>query len=282
MPDPEVVTTLVNNHYARQDVGALIIAALQSAGKSLHNLQPVDLAPIDEFHIRGRKATLELAHAVELSAGMTVLDVGSGIGGPSRCLADEFGCLVNGIDLTEEYCRAAKMLAEMVRLSHLVTYQRGNALNLPYLDGAFDIVWTQHTAMNIPEKALLYREMNRVLKPGGLLAIYDLLAGPVGPVHYPVPWADGPETSFLASSEELLQLLVAAGFTIRTWQDETDGARHWFRKVTGQLTETAARPPGIHSFMGDGFPAMIANQLRNLEENRLLLCQITAVKIAVP
>jgi ubiquinone/menaquinone biosynthesis C-methylase UbiE len=138
---------------------------------------------------------------------MRVLDVGSGLGGPARCIAGEFGCRVTGVDLTDEYVRAAAMLAERVGLSNLVTYHQGDALDLPFPEATFDVVWTQHTAMNIRDKAALYREMFRVLTPGGALAIYDILAGPVTPVHFPVPWARVPETSFLITPDELHRFL---------------------------------------------------------------------------
>jgi MPBQ/MSBQ methyltransferase len=268
----------VQSHYAREDLGNVILKSLADAGKDLQRLQLADLAPVDEFHIRGRKATMELARAVGLVPDLHVLDVGSGIGGPSRCIATEFGCRVSGIDLTKEYCLVAEMLAEKVGLSHLVTYRQGDALNLPYPNGTFDVVWTQHTAMNIADKGALYRELYRVLKPGGSLAMYDILAGPVGPVHFPVPWAQGPETSFLASPDELRRLLVVAGFAITTWLDSTDAARTWFRNVTDPARTTTTRPPGLDILMGNDFQVMTRNQLRNLEENRILLCQVTAVK----
>jgi len=268
----------VRQHYSRDNLGELILGALRDAGKSLENLQPHELAPLDEFHIRGRKATMELARAAGLRPGTKVLDVGSGIGGPSRCLAAEFGCRVSGIDLSGEYCRVAAMLAELVGLSYLVDYQQGDALQLPHGDDAFDVVWTQHTAMNIPDKEVLYREMCRVLKPGGTLAMYDILAGPAGPVHFPVPWAQGPATSFLVTAAELRRLLAVAGFSVTSWEDTTEAARQWFRNVTDQAGEAVRRPLGLHILMGEDFPAMVRNQRRNLEEQRIVLCQVTAMK----
>ena len=179
----------IEQHYRRSGLATVILTALSNAGKDVNNLKPEDLASIDEFHIRGREATLELARAAGLDASTQVLDVGSGVGGPSRCIAREFGCRVTGIDLTHEYCRVATMLAERTGLSHLVSYRQGDALNLPFRDRAFDAAWTQHVAMNIPDKATLYREMDRVLKPSGVVGIYDILAGPGGPILFPVPWA---------------------------------------------------------------------------------------------
>jgi ubiquinone/menaquinone biosynthesis C-methylase UbiE len=201
----------IQQHYARSDLGTAILAALSEAGKDVNHLKPEDLAPVDEFHIRGRQATLELARTVGLDTTKQVLDVGSGVGGPSRCIAREFGCRVIGIDLTDEYCRVAMMLAERVALSHLVSYRQGDALNLPFPDETFDVAWTQHVAMNIPDKATMYREVHRVLKPGGVMAIYDILAGPAGQVLFPVPWARLPETSFLVTPDQLRQLLEESG-----------------------------------------------------------------------
>lgn len=135
-------------------------------------------------------------------------------------------CTVTGIDLTDEYCRTAAMLSAKVGLTDLVDYRQGDATHLPFDDGVFDVVWTEHVAMNIPDKPRLYKEMNRVLKPGGTLAIYDVLAGPSGPVLFPVPWARTPDTSFLVQPNELRKLLEDAGFTISDWSDTTECCAH--------------------------------------------------------
>ena len=240
MPASSSVNEEIKQHYTRSDLATVILTALSNVGKDVNNLKPEDLAPIDEFHIRGREATLELARAAGLEASKQVLDIGSGVGGPSRCIAREFACRVTGIDLTDEYCRVATMLAERTGLSHLVSYRQGDALNIPFPDRAFDVVWTQHVAMNIPDKATLYREMYRVLKPGGVLAIYDILAGPGGPVLFPVPWARLPETSFLVTLEQLRGLLEASGFEISVWEDTTAAARDWFTAVWPRKSNRAA------------------------------------------
>lgn len=268
----------IQTHYTRVDLGDVILAALEKAGKDMYRLTPEDLAPIDQFHIRGRTATLELARAAELDAAKYVLDVGSGVGGTSRCLAKEFGCRVTGIDLTDEYCRAATMLTAKTGLAHLIDYRQGDATRLPFDDHAFDVVWTEHVAMNIPDKTRLYKEMHRVLKPGGTLAIYDVLAGPSGPVLFPVPWARSPDTSFLVQPNELRKLLEGAGFTVTDWSDTTEAAREWFVSLAEKIRKEGFPSLGFHVLLGTEFKVMAQNQGRNLQEGRIVLAQIVARK----
>lgn len=272
------INEAIQTHYGRSGLSEVILAALEQAGADLQQLSLAQLAPIDEFHIRGRAATLELAQAVGLDSTNRVLDIGSGIGGTSRCLAKEFGCRVTGIDLTDEYCQVASMLTEMVGLDALIDYRQGDATNLPFDDNEFDVVWTAHVAMNIPDKRRLYGEMHRVLKPGGTLAIYDVLAGPSGPVLFPVPWARTPDTSFLVSPEELRQLLEDAGFTVTEWKDTTEEAREWFVKLAEKIRREGFPALGFHLLMGHDFREMAQNQGKNLEEGRISLGQVVSVK----
>lgn len=272
------INEAIQTHYTRADLGDVILTALEKAGRDIDHLTPEDLAPIDQFHIRGRAATLELARAAGLDASKHVLDVGSGVGGTSRCLAKEFGCRVTGIDLTDEYCRAASMLSAKTGLAHLVDYRQGDATKLPFDDQTFDVVWTEHVAMNIPDKTRLYKEMHRVLKPGGTLAIYDVLAGPSGPVLFPVPWAHTPDTSFLVSPTELRRLLEEAAFTITDWADTTEAARAWFVTLAEKIQKEGLPSLGFHLLLGADFKVMAQNQGRNLQEGRIALAQIVARK----
>lgn len=272
------INEAIQTHYTRADLGDVILTALEKAGKDVNRLTPEDLAPIDQFHIRGRAATLELARAAGLDATQHVLDVGSGVGGTSRCLAKEFGCRVTGIDLTDEYCRAAAMLSAKTGLSHLVDYRQGDATKLPFDDQAFDVVWTEHVAMNIPDKTRLYKEMHRILKPGGTLAIYDVLAGPSGPVLFPVPWARTPDTSFLVSPDELRTRLEEAAFTVTDWSDTTEAARAWFVTLAEKIQKEGFPSLGFHLLLGADFKAMALNQGRNLQEGRIVLAQVVAKK----
>lgn len=265
-------------HQTHQDLSEVILAALEKSGKDLSCLTLEDLAPIDEFHIRGRTATLELARAAGLDATKYVLDVGSGVGGTSRCLAKEFGCRVTGIDLTDEYCKVAKILTAKTDLLNLVDFQQADATQLPFDDQTFDVVWTEHAAMNISDKAQLYKEMYRVLKSGGTLAIYDVLAGSSESVIFPVPWARTADTSFLVQPTELHQLLVNTGFTVTDWTDTTEAAREWFVRLAEKIKNHGLPPLGFHILLGNDFQLMAQNQRRNLEEGRIVLAQVIAKK----
>ena len=272
-----ILDSSFQEHYTHQNLRGAILAALTGAGKDIHHLKLDDLAPVDEFHIRGRDATLELARQLSLDDTKHVLDVGSGLGGASRYLASEYGCRVTGRDLTDEYCRVAQFLADRHGLRSRVSYRQGNALDIPFEDNSFDVVWTQHASMNIADKAKLYSEIARVLRPGGCFAMYDVLAGPVSPVYYPVPWAREPSISFLATPDQLRKLLGEAGLQILSWRDTSEIGRAWFKDVAAKMQQQGGSPAlGFHVLLGPDFRVMARNQVRNLNENRIILIECVA------
>lgn len=271
----------IQEHYGRQGLYEAILEALTAAGKDINQLKPEDLAPIDEFHIRGREATHELASQVQLNSKHKVLDVGSGVGGASRFLALEYGCRVTGLDLSEEYCRVAQSLANRLGLNSLVTYQQGSALDMPFEDNSFDIVWTQHATMNIADKPRLYSEIARVLRPNGYFAMYDVLAGPVTPLYYPVPWARDSSISFLTTPDGTRELLEATGLHILGWRNTSEIGREWFKKVAAKMQQQGETLKlGFHILLGPDFRVMAQNQVLNLNENRIVLIECVAQKPA--
>jgi MPBQ/MSBQ methyltransferase len=268
-----VTAGAVERHYARDGLAEAIRDALRRRGKDPDHPSLADLAPLDEFHTRGRAATLELAEKVGLAKDSLVLDIGSGLGGPARLLAATYGCRVIGIDLTEAYCRTAATLTQWVGLADRVSFRHGNALDLSFADYQFDVVWTQHAAMNIADKATLYAEAHRVLKPGGKLALYDVLQGDGGALRFPVPWAGEPAVSHLVAPDALRQLLTGAGFDIASWRDTTDVARAWFAETARRIREKGAPPLGLNLLFGPEFAAMADNLRHNLEEGRAVLIE---------
>ena len=192
------MTNPIEDHYTSGALGAAIPAALQGMGKDIDHLTPDDLAPVDEFHGGQRAAMNWLAELLDLGESERVLDVGSGLGGPSRFLAWRYGVRVSGVDLTAEFVRVAQMLTDRTGFAGRVDYRQGNALDLPFGEASFDVVWSQNASMNIADRDRLYRGMRRLLKPGGgRLALQEVAAAPGGPPHFPVQWAREPAISHL-------------------------------------------------------------------------------------
>jgi SAM-dependent methyltransferase len=260
-------------HYGREGLGASLLDALENAGKDLEVLTVEDLAPVDEFHLGGRKRTVELARLAELSDGMRVVDVGCGIGGPARVLAHSFGCDVIGVDLIEAFCDAARLLNERTGLAQKVEIRQGSALALPLENRSVDVVWMQHVGMNIEDKAGLIKELGRVLRSGGNLALYEVFAGPEEGLHFPVPWASGPELNFLISPDEAQRLLEAEGFRIRRWDDVTRESALWFQGALEKVKKQGPPPLSLATLMGPEFPVKAGNVLRNLQEGRTRVVQ---------
>jgi sarcosine/dimethylglycine N-methyltransferase len=255
----------VRDHYRATGLTERLKTALMVLGPQDARLTPEQLGALDQFHTRGLAATAELAKLAGITADMSVLDVGSGVGGPARFLAATYSCRVTGVDLSEAFVDAARYLTERTAQSGQVSFQTGSALALPFDDGRFDVALLQHVAMNISDRAGLYREIRRVLKRGGRFATYDLVLKS-GEPHYPVPWARTPATSFLLSAAATREAIEPAGFRTLTWQDDSETAKAWIT----QLRASGPPPsPNLGVVMGPDFAQLSANLGRNLMESRL-------------
>jgi SAM-dependent methyltransferase len=255
----------VRDHYRASGLVERLKTALAAFGPDEQRLAPQQLASLDQFHTRGLEATVELAKLAGIAADMSVLDVGSGVGGPARFLAATYGCRVTGVDLSEAFVEAARYLTQRTGQSERVSFENASALALPFDDGHFDVALLQHVAMNISDRARLYQEIQRVLRPGGKFALYDVvLKG--GDPHYPVPWARTPATSFLLTAAATGEAVEAAGFRKLAWQDDSEAAKVWIAQ-----RRAAAPPPSpnLGVVMGPDFAQLAANLGRNLMEGRL-------------
>jgi ubiquinone/menaquinone biosynthesis C-methylase UbiE len=271
----DTVRDRIAEHYARNDLEAAILEALVASGKDPERLRPDDLAPVDEFHTGGRQATIDFADSAAFAPGMHLLDVGCGIGGPSRYFAAR-GCRVTGIDLTEDYVRIAAALAQRVGLAGKVEYRQASALALPFEAGNFDGAYMMHVGMNIADKPALFREMRRVLKSGSTFAIFDIMRTGEGALSFPLHWASSSDTSFVARPEEYLNALAAAGFEVTAERNRRDFAEKFFRQTAARITESGVAPLGVHLLMKRDVPEKLANVRKNLDEGLIAPVELIA------
>ena len=255
--------TSINAQYGRAELSSRILEALRGEGIDVDALTLDNLSRFDQLHSGGREATRALANLAGLQPGMEVLDIGSGVGGPARTLAAEFGCQVIGLDITEEYVMASQMLTDRVGLSEIATFREGNALELEFSDGAFDAVWTQNAIMNIENKHRVFQEAHRVLRSNGILALEALMAGSREETQFPVFWADSPAVSFLSTSDGFRQMMAEIGFGELVWNDVTQQAIEGGRQQ--QAASRDGPPPvGLHILYSD-VTRKAENTLRGLE-----------------
>lgn len=257
----------VARHYTRGDLETALIAGLKAIGRDGEApLAPQDLNGLDEFHIGGHEATSGLVARLGLAPGMAVLDIGSGTGGPARHMARAHGVRVSGIDLTPEYVAVAQLLTRRAGLEGSVDFKVGSAEALPYADASFDAATLMHVGMNLPDKAAVFAEVARVLRPGGVFAIYDVMRVGEGELRFPLPWASGPETSFVRQPEEYREALGAAGFAIAEERDRRDFALDVFRRLRARQSQASGPPAlGLHLALGAEAPAKTGNMVANIE-----------------
>ncbi|MGK9169184.1 methyltransferase domain-containing protein [Inquilinus limosus] len=255
----------VARHYGRSGIEQAVIEALRASGKDVDRLVPGDLSGADEFHLGWYAATAELAQDLGLGPDLHVLEVGCGIGGPARHFAAAHGCRVTGIDLTAEFIEAAEALTRRCGLAGLVSFRQGSALATPFPDAGFDAATLIHVGMNIADKAALFAEVRRVLKPGGRFGVYDVMRAGQGDLRYPMPWAATTETSFVEPPETYRRLLGEAGFAIEAEHDRSALALTLGREMRERVAIQGAPPLGLHILMGPATPERMGNVMAALE-----------------
>jgi ubiquinone/menaquinone biosynthesis C-methylase UbiE len=269
----------ISEYYGISGILKSILDGLESSGKDPYTLTPDDLSPIDEFHTRGKESTIEIAHLAQLQPHHQVLDVGCGLGGSARYIANEYGCSVVGIDLTDEYVNVANKLTEFVKLTDKVSFKQGSAIDLPFPSENFDIVWTEHTQMNIADKEKFYGEISRVLKPKGKMVFHDVFFGTRRSPYYPTPWAEYDSLSSLCTQEEAKTAIQKSNLVVDEWKDKSEQSLEFFKEMIKKTEKSGPPPLGFHLLMGETAKTKLLNIARNLEENRTSVVLGTASKI---
>ncbi len=276
MSDHESVT----KNYVHGDLLSAISSGITQLGKTPDTVTIEDLALVDEFHIGGRQASEEFLDQLGLSPEDHLLDVGCGLGGTSRFVADRYKSRVTGIDLTAEYVDTGKVLCSWVGLDDRIALHHGSALSLTFDDATFDGAFMMHVGMNIEDKANLFSEICRVLRRGASFGVYDVMRIGEGELSYPVPWAETPATSALATPEQYKDALQNAGFTVDAERSRHDFAVDFFEQLRIKTVASQERPPlGLYILMGEAAPTKVKNMIVNISASQIAPVELIARKV---
>ncbi|TSE12543.1 methyltransferase domain-containing protein [Mesorhizobium intechi] len=259
----------IARHYDIAGLEQRILAALADAGVDIAHLRAGDLEAVDEFHIGGISATMELIGQMGLKPGARLLDIGSGVGGPARFAANEAGADVTGIDLTQSYVDIATSLSKRTGMADRTHFVQGSALDMPFADAGFDAAMILHVGMNLPDKKKLMGEAARVLRPGGVFAVYDVMRLKDGALTYPLPWASEESMSFVATPDDYRSAATASGFSVVAERRRGAFAVEFFAAIRARMASAQAEgkkpPPGVGLVMGEDAGTKIANVTAALE-----------------
>lgn len=276
----ETLNALIENHYHSPGLYENILERLEDLNVNMNSVSRSDIAGVDEFHVRGAEVSRELASQIKLDHSR-VLDVGCGLGGPSRMLAEEYNCRVTGIDLSHEYIRTARGLSKLVGLQDNTNYIQSDALELPFENGSFDVVWTQHVQMNIRHKLKFYSEIERVLTEHGTFIYYDILKTDGGEVKFPMPWANDSSASFLTTPSKMDDMLERLCFKNLHTTDQTHQGKHFLTGLFEKLKVNGPPKLGLNVLMGSSTREKLGNILLGLEEEQIVLQSGIYVKRAI-
>lgn len=270
----------ITKHYSRGDLLSRLNAALVADGVDPGRPTMETLAPYDQFHSRGLEATIELADQMPVRSTDRILDIGSGIGGPARYVANRFGCHVTGIDLTPEFCDVAQHLTRLMHLDDRVTFEVGNATQTRFADATFDGAYSINVAMNIADKQGFYREIHRVLKPGGWVLLAEIAKGVGGDLEYPTPWASSAQSSFLATADETERGLVACGFRVERVKDSREAILRYGARSRA-MVERGEKPlhRSVALVHGENGKIATANSAAGIADGRIVPIEILAIKL---
>lgn len=268
----------VSDHWGTGDVYSRIIDAMKTAGIDPETVTVEQLAPVDHFHARGFPATVELADALPIEAGQRLVDIGCGMGGPARYLAQRFGCKVDGLDITAPFVEAGNKLTALVGMQDAVTIVHGDGQKLPYADTTFDGGYAQHVTMNVPDRGAFFDEAFRVLKPGAFFALTEHGLGELGDPHHPLPWSEDGSGAYLLRPADTVTILERSGFSDIQVTDTGEKYLQGYLRAIELAKKGEAPVFGVHILLGKLAPQIFRNAARNIEEGRTHPVQIICRK----
>lgn len=261
--------TDIKRHYSKTDLIDKILKALSEQGTDMENLRQSELPKFEHFHTNGSQATVELADLASLTKGSYLLDVGCGIGGPLRKLADLYDISGVGIDLTEEFITAANVITEKYGLSDKLQFLVANALEIPFEKSNFDAVLIQHVGMNIENKPALNRELHRVLKKDGLLMFQELIRKKDEPLTYPAFWADTEAISFIPDEKGMVDDLNHAGFEKLSWNEITAEALGFYEMMLIAMNNPDRPRPSLGEIIHGDTKVKTENLIQDLKAGKI-------------
>ena len=273
MNDPK---SIIISHYSKGKLYEVIIEAIKNAGIDLNKLKLEDLKSVDEFHIGGLQATLDLLNQLKIKPKTKILDIGSGIGGPARLISSHYGANVTGIDLTPDFVETAIKINDLLGLN--IKFKIGNALNIPFGENEYDLATLLHVGMNIPDKNKLFSEVSRVLNKGGSFAIYDVMIVAEGDFEFPVPWATTPSASFVEGPDNYHEAAIANSFTLISKRSRKKFALEFFNNLKKIVEKSGSPPVGLNLVMGSDAKIKIENVVKAIEKGHLAPVEMIFVK----
>ena len=270
-PNSKIIT-----HYSKGKLYEIIIEAIKNAGINLNKLKVEDLKSVDEFHIGGLQATLDLLDQLKIKPKTKILDIGSGIGGPARLISSHYGANVTGIDLTPDFVKTAIKINDLLGLN--IKFQIGNALNIPFGENEYDLATLLHVGMNIPDKNKLFSEVSRVLNKGGSFAIYDVMIVAEGDFEFPVPWATTPSASFVEGPDNYYEAAISSSFTLISKRSREKFALEFFNNLKKIVKKSGPPPVGLNLVMGSDAKIKIENVVKAIEKGHLAPVEMIFVK----
>ena len=244
----------------------MILDAIEKMGVLKANITRKQTSVFDEFHVRGKMVSEELFSQIELKNDSQVLDLGCGLGGTCRMIAEKYDCTVHGLDYSEQHIETANSLSRLVGLSDQTFFKQADATELTYPSDHFDLVITQHVQMCIADKQKLYSEVKRVLKKGGLFIYYDVLKKSEEALTYPLPWVDNEAKNFLISSKQLENTLTSLGFTKQSSEDQSSKGSEFLTAFLAKADKKPAILTGQRILMDDNALEKITNLHQALKD----------------